>query len=264
MKNLQHDRPIAFLDLETTGLNTNQDRIVELTVLKIHPDGSEELKSERINPQMPIPPDATAVHGITDDDVAESPLFRQYANGLLEFIADCDIGGFGVKRFDLPLLEAELRRAGKEFSREGRRILDAQIIYHKMDPRDLSAAYRKYCGEELVDAHTSGADVRASALILDAQLGVHSELPNDIEGLDEFCNPPIPNAVDSDGRFIWSDGEIVFNFGKYRSRTLSNVVADDPEYVQWVSTSDFPSDAKEVVRKALAGGYPEAPESQQY
>ena len=139
--------------------------------------------------------------------------------------------------------------------------MDAQIIYHKLDPRDLSAAYRKYCGEELVDAHTSGADVRASALILDAQLATHSELPTDVDGLDEFCNPPIPNAVDAEGRFIWSDGQIVFNFGKYRSRPLSKVVADDPEYVQWVATSDFPSDAKEIVRRALSGEYAEAPES---
>ncbi len=137
MKNLQHDRPIAFLDLETTGLSTSQDRIAELTVLKIHPDGAEQLKSELINPQMPIAPEATAVHGITDDDVAMAPLFKQYAGSLLGFLADCGIGGFGVKRFDLPLLEAELRRVGREFSREGRRILDAQVIYHKLDPRDL-------------------------------------------------------------------------------------------------------------------------------
>jgi DNA polymerase-3 subunit epsilon len=251
MQNLQRDRPIAFLDLETTGLNTNQDRIVELTVLKIHPDGTEQLKSERINPDMPIPPEATAIHGITDDDVAASPRFRQYANSLLEFLTDCDLGGFGIMRFDIPLLEAEFRRAEKEFSRAGRRILDAQVIYHKLDPRDLSAAYRKYCGKELVDAHTSMADVRASALILDAQLAAHNELPKDVDGLYEFCNPPISNSVDTEGKFLWTNGEITFNFGKYRGQLISTIATEDPAYVQWVSNSDFPSDAKEIARRAL-------------
>jgi len=170
------------------------------------------------------------------------------------------LGGFGVKRFDLPLLEAELRRAGKEFSREGRRILDVQVIYHKLDPRDLSAAYRKYCGEELVDSHTSGADVRAAALVLDAQLAAHSELPTDVDGLDEFCNPPVANAVDAEGKFIWSEGEVGFNFGKYRERPLRKIVGEDPEYAQWVANSDFPSDVIEIVRRALVGEYPESPE----
>jgi DNA polymerase-3 subunit epsilon len=251
MQNLQRDRPIAFLDLETTGLSINQDRIVELTVLKIHPDGTEQMKSERINPDMPIPPEATAIHGITDDDVAAAPRFRQYANSLLEFLTDCDIGGFGIMRFDIPLLEAEFRRIGKEFSRAGRRILDAQVIYHKLDPRDLSAAYRKYCGEELVDAHTSMADVRASALILDAQLAAHDQLPKDVEGLYEFCNPLIANAVDIEGRFLWTNGEITFNFGKYRGQLIRTIAEEDPEYVQWVSKSDFPADAKEIARRAL-------------
>lgn len=260
MKNLQHDRPIAFLDLETTGVNPSQDRIVELTVLKIFPDGSEQLKSERINPKMPIPPGATAVHGITDDDVATAPLFSQYVSSLLEFLDGCDIGGFGVTHFDLPLLEAECRRVGKVFSREGRRVLDALTIYHKMDPRDLSAAYRKYCGEELVDAHTSGADVRASASVLDAQLAVHSDLPRDVDGLNAFCNPPIANAVDSEGRFLWADGEVVFNFGKYRNRSLETIASNDPEYLQWLANADFPSDVKDLVRRALVGEYPEAPE----
>jgi DNA polymerase-3 subunit epsilon len=251
MKNLQHGRPIAFLDLETTGVNTNQDRIVELTVLKIHPDGSEQLKSERINPDMPIPAEATAIHGITDDDVATAPKFGQYANSLLEFLTDCDIGGFGVLRFDIPLLEAEFRRVGKEFSRDGRRILDAQVIYHKLDPRDLSAAYRKYCGEELVNAHTSIADVRASALVLDAQLAAHDELPKDVDGLYEFCNPPIQNAVDTGGKFLWTNGQITFNFGKYRGQRIGIIATEDPEYVQWVLNSDFPADAKEIARRAL-------------
>ena len=141
----------------------------------------------------------------------------------------------------------------QSFSQEGRRILDAQIVYHKLDPRDLSAAYRKYCGEELVDAHTSGADVRGAAMILDAHVAAHSELPRDIDELDEFCNSPIADAVDAEGRFLWSDGEIVFNFGKYGGRSLGAIVREDPEYVQWMANQNFHSDVKAIIRRALGG-----------
>ena len=152
MQELRRDRPLAFIDVETTGLSPSSDRIVELTVLKIHPDGAEELKSARINPEIPIPAEATEVHGISNEDVSDKPKFRDYAKSLLGFLDDCDIGGFGVKRFDLPILEAEFRRAGLDFSNRGRHILDAQVIYHKLEPRDLATAYRKYCGKELQHA----------------------------------------------------------------------------------------------------------------
>ena len=261
MKNLQLDRPIAFIDLETTGLSSSVDRIVELTVLKIHPDGTEELKSTRINPEIPIPTEATNIHGISDDDVADKPIFRQYARSLRDFLNDCDIGGFNVKRFDLPSLEAEFRRAGVEFSRKGRRILDTMVIYHRLDPRNLAAAYSKYCGKHLVNGHTSEIDVRATAEILEGQLDMHPELPRDVAGLHEFCCDPAEESwIDTEGKFVWAEGGATFSFGKYRGKSLKEVASIDPEYLQWVASADFSVEAKEIAMKALGGDFPELPE----
>jgi DNA polymerase-3 subunit epsilon len=259
--NLRLDRPIAFIDVETTGLNVSQDRIVELTILKMHPDGTEELESARLNPSMPIPADATAVHGITDQDVENEPVFRQYAKSLLAFLDNCDLGGFGLTRFDLPILEAEFRRAGLELSRRGRQILDALIIYHRLEPRDLTAAYKKYCGKELANAHASGSDVRAAADDLDAQLGSHPELPRDVVGLHEFCNPIATNAVDSEGKFLWSEGEVVFSFGKYNGKRLKTIADEDPEYLEWLASADFAPEVRDLVARALDGDFPEPVES---
>jgi DNA polymerase-3 subunit epsilon len=215
MKNLKLDRPLVFLDLETTGLNISKDRIVDITVLKIHPDGREKAQTRLINPKMPIPEEATKIHGITDEIVADEPKFKQIAKSFKEFLEDCDICGFNIKRFDIPVLEAEFRRIGIEFSRSGRRIIDTQVIFHKLNPRDLEAAYLKYCDKELENSHTSDADARASAEILDAQLESHLELPRDIESLHEFCcYPEEARWVDQDGKLIWIDGEIAINFGK--------------------------------------------------
>ena len=199
MNNLRFERPMAFIDLETTGLNTSSDRIVELTVLKVYPDGHEELKSHRINPGMSIPTEATEVHGITDADVADEPNFQKYAVSLRDFLDDCDIAGFNVIRYDLPLLKAEFRRVGVEFSSKGRHILDAQVVYHKFEPRDLTAAYRKYCGKDREEAHTSGGDVRAAAEVLDSQLAMYPELPKVVPELHEFCNPGQSDWVDDEG-----------------------------------------------------------------
>ncbi len=257
--NLHLDRPLAFIDVETTGLSPAADRIVELTVLKLQPDGTEELKSARLNPQMPIPPEATAIHGITDEDVADKPTFRQYAQSLREFLASCDFGGFNVKRFDLSILEAEFRRAGVEFTTKGCRILDSMFIFHKLEPRDLAAAYRKYCGKEIEDAHTSQADVRAAAEILEAQLERHPELPRDVDALDEFCNPRDPNWIDDEGKFVWSGDEAVFGFGKNRGISLRDMVRHDSEYLEWMANADFSDEVRRIALDALDGRFPEAP-----
>ena len=257
MKNLQFDRPIAFIDLETTGLSLSSDRIVELTILKIHPDGTEDFRSVRINPEMPIPEAATVIHGITDGDVADRPRFRQYASSLRDFLDGCDIGGFSVKRFDLPLLEAEFRRAGVEFSRQGRRIVDAQIIYHKLEPRDLPAAYRKYCGKELENSHASDVDARAVVEILECQLSVHPELPRDVTGLHAFCNPEEANWIDPEGKFVWSSGEAVLGFGRYKGKLLKEVATIDTEYLNWIASGDFSRETKEIAIKALNGAFPQ-------
>lgn len=260
MKNLKLERPLAFIDVETTGLNPYSDRIVELSILKIHPDGREKYKSHRLNPETPIPVDATAIHGITDDDVAHEPKFRQYAKSIRDFLDDCGIAGFNVIKFDLPFLEAEFNRAGVEFSRRGRCLVDSQIIYHQFEPRDLQAAYLKYCRKQLVNAHCAESDAAAAAEILDSQVAMYPELPRDVNGLHSACNPVSANCVDAEGKFVWLDGKATCTFGKYKGWSLADIAANDPEYLQWISSSDFSLEVQQMVLKALKGEFPEPPE----
>jgi DNA polymerase-3 subunit epsilon len=257
MKHLQLDRPIAFIDVETTGLRPYSDRIVELSILKIHPDGTEEYHSRRINPGIPIPAEATAVHGITDADVAGESAFRQYARSVRDFLDDCDIAGFNAIKFDLPFLEAEFRRAGVEFSRRGRHLIDSQVIYHQRDPRDLRAAYLKYCGKEIENAHRAEEDAKAAAEILDGQLEMHQDLPRDVPGLSALCYEVGENSIDVEGKFVWSEGESVINFGRYRGQPLKKVAGMDPEYLEWVAGADFSTEVQEIALKALNGIFPE-------
>ncbi len=257
MKNLVLDRPLVFIDLETTGLNTAKDRIVDITLLKIHADGREESKTRLINPEMPIPEDAIEVHGITDEKIADEPTFRQIAKGFSEFLDDCDLCGFNIKGYDLPLLEAEFSRVGVEFSRSGRRIIDTKTIFHKFHPRNLEAAYREYCGKELKNSHASDVDARASAEILVSQLEAHGELPRDIEGLHQYCcDPQETNWVDPDGKFIRCDGVITLNFGKkHKGKPLKEVADTDPGYLEWILGADFSEDVKRIVKDALPTEY---------
>ena len=208
MKNLKLDRPLVFLDLETTGLSTPTDRIVDITLLKIYPSGKKESITKLINPERPIPEEATRIHGITDEKVSGEAKFKQIAKSFQKYIEGCDLCGFNIKGFDLPLLEAEFRRVGVEFSRSGRYVIDTQVIFHKHHPRNLEAAYDIYCGKKLENSHTSDVDARASAEILDSQLETHDDLPRDIESLHESCcYPEEANWVDPDGKFIWFEGE---------------------------------------------------------
>ncbi|MFC2008474.1 exonuclease domain-containing protein [Chloroflexota bacterium] len=254
MRNLKFERPVVFFDLETTGISVPVDRIVEVTAIRLTPDGKREMWSNRVNPGRPIPKSATDVHGITNEDVAGLPEFDYYANQLLEFIGDADLGGFGVSRLDIPLLEAEFRRVGLDFSRRGRRILDAQILFHMLEPRDLSAAHRKYCGAELGNAHASEADVVASMDVLDGMLDVHPDLPRDVDGLNTLCNSEQDNWIDSQGKFQWVNGIPVLGFGKYKGVNLKDV---DRGYLDWIVKSDFAPETKEVARRALQGDYPQ-------
>ena len=258
MKNLKLDRPLVFLDLETTGLNTSRDRIVDITLLKIHPDGREESKTRLINPEMPIPEDAIKVHGITDERVADEATFKQIAKGFREFLEGCDLCGFNIKGYDLPLLEAEFRRVGVEFSRSGRCIIDTQVIFHKHHPRNLEAAYDIYCGKKLENSHTSDADARASAEILDSQLEIHDDLPRDMESLHKLCcYPDEANWVDPDGKFIWFEGEAVCNFGKkHRGRRLKDIAVETPDYLLWITRDDFSPEVKRIAIMALEGEFP--------
>lgn len=251
-QNLTITRPLAVFDLETTGTDPQKDRIVEICILKVHPDGSSEIKTRRINPEMPIPPGATAIHGITDADVADQPTFRKVARGLAEFLADTDLAGFNVRRFDLEMLEAEFQRAGVPFSRDGRAVVDALEIYHHHERRDLSAALRLYCGEEHTGAHAAEADVLATARILDAQVARYPDMPSTVQELQARYAPR--DRVDSRGCLVFQDGQAVFRIGKHRGRTLREVTQQSPDYLRWMLGSDFSEDLKRVLRRALDEG----------
>jgi len=256
MKYIKLDRPLAFVDVETTGLSPYSDRIVELSILKIHPDGTEEYKSHRVNPGIPIPAEATAIHGITDADMAGEPMFQQYAKSVRDFLEGCDIAGFNVIKFDLPCLEAEFARANVEFSRRGRQLVDSKVIYHQRDPRDLQAAYQKYCGKDMVSAHSAEEDAKASAEILDGQLEMYEDLPRDVPELCALCYESDENFIDSEGKFVWVEDEAVCNFGKYEGRLLREIAAEHPDYLEWIIRKDFSVEVKDIAMKAMEGEFP--------
>jgi len=260
VKNIKLERPLVFIDIESTGKNKYQDRIVELTILTVSPDGTESCWTERINPEVPIPAAATKIHGITDDDVKDKPKFRDSMGAIRGLLAHGDIAGFGIKNFDMPLLEAEFHRAGAEFSCKSYRVLDPMVIYHQKEPRDLAAAYRKYCGKELINGHSSEADARASREVLDCQLKEYTDLPADINGLHCFCRQREENWVDTNGKFIWEEGDVVLAFGKHAGRKLKEMAACDPGYLQWIIKNDFSAEVKDISAKALKGDFPVSPE----
>lgn len=249
--NLQ--KPIVFFDLETTGININTDRIVEISCVKVHPDGSHTQYVQRLNPTIPIPPAATAVHHITDADVAAEPTFVQIAAKLEQAMADCDIAGFNSNKFDLPLLMKEFERAGVPFSTRGRRLIDVQTIYHRLEQRTLSAAYRFYCGKELEGAHSALADTMATYEVLMAQLDRYpenDEFGNDMDKLARFSKQG--GNLDMGGRLSRNaDGIIVFNFGKYRGQNIEEVFRKEPSYYSWMMQGDFNKDTKDIITQAF-------------
>ncbi len=242
---LRLQRPIIFFDLETTGTNITHDRIVEISIIKVLPSGEEQERTRRINPEMPIPAEATAIHHITDADVANEPTFRQLAKSLAEIFADCDIAGFNSNRFDIPLLLEEFHRAGIVLDLSATRFVDVQTIYHKMEPRNLSAAYKYYCGQDLEAAHSANADTRATLEVLKAQLDKYPELTNDVKALSEFsCHN---RNVDFAGRLIYNDAnKEVINFGKYKGQLAEDVLRRDPGYYSWVQQGDFQQNTKDA------------------
>lgn len=256
MTNLHLTKPIAFIDIETTGLNTQQDRIVDICIIKIHPNGTEEMLNSVINPNIPIPIESTQIHGITDADVKEKPTFEEFAKKIIDFIDDCDLGGFGTK-FDLSVLESEFKRVGINYLREERQIVDVQIIYHKLEPRDLNAAHLKYCGKSLENAHRAHIDARATIDVLESQLGQHDILPRDVSGLYEFCNPRDPTWIDDNGKFAWFEGKAIINFGKNQGKTLEFVSKNDSSYLLWIINADFSAKVKDIARNAINGKFPE-------
>ncbi len=245
--NLKLHRPLAFFDLETTGVVIGMDRIVELGILKILPDGTKTNKTWRINPEMHIPEAVSKIHGIYDKDVADCPTFKEIANDVNHYLNNVDLAGYNSNRFDVPLLVDEFLRAGIEFDIRGRKLIDVQHIFHKMEQRTLSAAYKFYCNQELVDAHSAEADVRATFEVLEAQLERYSDqLQPDAAFLHSFCNNS--KNVDLAGRIVYDDKKReVFNFGKYKGRLVADVFKTDPSYYDWMLKGDFSRDTKQVV-----------------
>ncbi len=243
---LKLKRPIIFFDLETTGVDTSKDRIVEISMVKVMPDGEEIIKTRRINPGMPIPPESTAIHGITDEDVKDCPMFQQIAKSLEQFVRGCDFGGFNSNRFDLPMLVEEFMRAGIDVDFKRRKFIDVQNIFHKKEQRTLVAAYKFYCDKNLEDAHSAQADTMATYEVLKAQLDRYDDLENDVDALAEFSSRG--ETADYAGRILYNDkGEEVFGFGKYRGRRVADIFREEPSYYSWMMNGDFPLYTKKVI-----------------
>lgn len=245
-KKLNLERPIIFFDLETTGTNVTHDRIVEMSYIKVYPDGTKEERTRRINPEMPIPAASTAIHHITDADVADEPTFRQIAKSLLTIFEGCDIAGYNSNKFDVPVLMEEFGRCGINFDISGRRFIDVQNIFHKMEQRTLVAAYKFYCDKDLTDAHSAEADTKATYEVLKAQLDRYPELQNDIAALAEFSARG--ETADYAGRIVYNEkGQEIFSFGKHKGRVVSEVFQEEPSYYSWMMNGDFPLYTKKVI-----------------
>ena len=241
-------RPLIFFDLETTGTNIVKDRIVEFSYIKVYPDGSEETKSRRLNPEMHIPEAATAVHHISDEDVKDAPTFRQVSKALLAIFDGCDIAGYNSNKFDVPLLIEEFARVGLNFDISGRHFVDVQNIFHKMEQRTLVAAYRFYCGKELEGAHSALADTRATYEVLKSQLDRYEGLENDVEKLADFSRAG--RGIDLAARFVLDDNDVpVLNFGKHKGKPVKDVFRKEPSFYAWLMQGDFARNTKDVATR---------------
>ncbi len=246
---LKLKNPLVFFDLETTGINITKDRIIEISLLKVFPNGKEEMKTRKINPEMPIPPESTAIHGITDDDVKDCPTFKQIAKSLSDLIEGCDMAGFNSSRFDVPMLAEEFLRAGVDFNTDKRKFVDVQIIFHKKEQRTLEAAYSFYCNKKLDNAHSAEADVIATYEVLKSQLDRYPDLENSVDSLSQEYSS-FNNNVDLAGRIILNDAGIeVFNFGKHKGKSVIEVLNKEPSYYAWMMDGDFPLNTKQVLTK---------------
>jgi len=239
-------KPLVILDLETTGVNIATDRIVEFSALKVSPGGAEEWLTLRLNPGIPISPEATRVHGITDADVANEPHFKDVAKRIAAFLEGCDLAGFNSMKFDIPILSEEFLRVNVDFNPARHRYVDVQVIFHKKEQRTLSAAYRFYCNMELENAHSSKADTAATYEILKAQLDRYPDLENDIDKLSAFS--AFNNNADLAGRIVFNaQGQEVFNFGKHKGKPVEQVFKEEPSYYSWMMNGDFPLNTKQVI-----------------
>jgi len=243
---LKLTKPICFFDLETTGIDISKDRIVEIAIFKVFPNGNKESKTWLVNPTIPIPPETTAVHGITNEKVANEPTFAQLASSIHNMIKDADLAGFNSDRFDIPLLAEELLRAGVDFDMKNRVAVDIQTIFHKKEERTLSAAYKFYCGETLENAHSAEADTMATYEILKSQLERYDDLPRDMKTLSEYTTRK--KSADFAGFIIIDkDGDEAFSFGKHKGMKVEKVLETEPGYFSWIQNADFPLYTKKVL-----------------
>ena len=246
--------PLVFFDLETTGIDIAKDRIVEISMVKVMPNGQEIVKTRRINPGMPIPPESTAIHGITDEDVKNCPTFKEIAKSLAAQIEGCDLAGFNSNRFDIPMLAEEFLRADVDGDLNRRKCIDVQTIFHKMEQRNLTAAYKFYCNKDLNNAHSAEADTMATYEVLKAQLDRYPELENDVNFLSKYSS--FTNNVDFAGRMVYNEkGQEVINFGKYKGRLVEEVLKSDPSYYSWMMNGDFPLNTKKMLTEIRLRGF---------
>ena len=258
-RTLELSRPLAFLDIQSTGLDPDSARIVKLSVLRIDPDGTEHVKSVTVNPGTPIPPGATQVHGISDLDVMDKPVFRAYARALADHLEGCDLAGFGIERFGLPLLLAEFERNDVDFVVEGRAVIDAMTVFHRLEPRNLRSAYTRFVGGKLPDTDDEAQGARNIYAIFLGELQSSSQVPTEPNEIAAWAKGIGESAIDPDGKFIWSDeGEALVNFGRHRGERLAEVVTSDPNYLYWMAGSDsFGPEVRKIAEGAGNGYLPE-------
>ncbi|MDR0907083.1 MAG: 3'-5' exonuclease [Rikenellaceae bacterium] len=250
---LKLKNPIVFFDLETTGVDVSRDRIVEISLVKVAVNGDREVKTRRLNPEMHIPAEASAIHGIYDEDVADCPPFRAIAKSLAKYLEGCDLGGYNSNKFDIPMLVEEFIRAGVDVDFRKRRFVDVQNIFHKKERRTLEAAYKFYCDKELENAHSAEADVVATYEVLEAQLDRYPDLENDVAFLAEYSTRD--KCADYAGRIVFDDkGVEVFSFGKHKGRSVTEVFAKEPSYYTWMMEGDFPGYTKKIITEIRLRG----------
>ncbi|PJE46975.1 MAG: DNA polymerase III subunit epsilon [Sediminibacterium sp.] len=242
-------RPIAFIDLETTGVNISNDRIVEIAIVKILPDGTRQVKRKLINPLIPIPAGASDVHGITDEMVKDAPSFKQVANEIKQFMDNCDMGGYNSNRFDVPMLIEEFLRAGVSFSVDGRKLVDVQKVFHMMEQRTLGAAYKFYCNKVLDGAHSAEVDATATWEVLEAQIERYPQIGDTVESIVKFTGED--DIVDFARRFVKENGVEVFNFGKHKGKPVTQVLKEEPQYYDWMMKGDFAMNTKQKLTEIL-------------
>jgi DNA polymerase-3 subunit epsilon len=256
---LKLDRPLIVFDIESTGVSPRKDRIIELAAIKVLPDGSEISRCWLLNPSVPIPPETTAIHGISDEIVKDCPTFAEMAEEIFAFFDGCDLSGFNADRFDIPCLEEEFARVGMNFAPSSRRHIDVQRIYHRKEPRDLTAAVKFYCDRAHAGAHGAEADTRATLDVLKAQLVRYGDLPKTVPEMDEFLVPHDPLNADRNGLLRWRDGILCVNFGKKKGEPLTKLLLNEPNYLWWIVKGDFDTEVRMIVRDLLENGRLPAP-----